>query len=357
MRIVAAMSGGVDSSVAAALLAAEGHDVVGLSMQLYDQRDGTQPFGSCCTLDDLHDARRVARRIGIPHYIVNFERQFEERVVAPFVNDYAAARTPIPCVRCNSDLKFASLLDRARGLDAGQVATGHYARLETLPGENGSGTFRRLRRAADRTKDQCYFLFSLTQSQLARASFPLGGMLKSDVRHYARDRGLIVADKPDSHEICFVPDGDYASFVERRLPGGPRNGRVVDTAGNVLGHHQGVHRFTVGQRKGLGVSSPARLYVTAIDAASSTVTVGPSTALERTTLTAGGLNWIEKAPGPGSRVTAQIRHHHVPAPAHVWPLHGAALRLEFDEPQPAITPGQAVVVYDDDIVLGGGWID
>ena len=358
MRIVAAMSGGVDSSVAAALLAAEGHDVVGLSMQLYDQRDGTQSFGSCCTLDDLHDARRVARRIGIPHYIVNFERRFEERVVAPFVQDYAAARTPIPCVRCNSDLKFTSLLDRARGFDAGKVATGHYARLETRPGENGSGTVRRLRRAVDRTKDQCYFLFSLTQSQLARASFPLGDMLKTEVRDYARDRGLIVADKPDSHEICFVPDGDYVSFVERRLPGGPRNGRVVDTAGNVLGHHQGVHRFTVGQRKGLGVSSPARLYVTAIDNASSTVTVGPRTALERTTLTAGGVNWIEGPPRPGSPVTAQIRHHHAPAPARVWPLDGAALRLEFDEPQPAITPGQAVVVYDDDdVVLGGGWID
>ncbi len=357
MRIVAAMSGGVDSSVAAALLAAEGHDVVGLSMQLYDQRDGTQSFGSCCTLDDLHDARRVARRIGIPHYIVNFERHFEERVVAPFVADYAAARTPIPCVRCNSDLKFASLLDRADGLDAGHVATGHYARLETLPRENGKGTVRRLRRAIDRTKDQCYFLFSLTQSQLARASFPLGGMLKSEVRDYARDRGLIVADKPDSHEICFVPDGDYASFVARRLPGGPRDGRVVDTAGNVLGHHQGVHRFTVGQRKGLGVSSPARLYVTALDAASGTVTVGPRTALERTALTAGGVNWIEGPPRPASPVTAQIRHHHAPAPARVWPLGDAGLRLEFDEPQPAITPGQAVVVYEDDVVLGGGWID
>ena len=351
------MSGGVDSSVAAALLAAEGHDVVGLSMQLYDQRDGMQSFGSCCTLDDLHDARRVARRIGIPHYIVNFERRFEERVVAPFVHDYAAARTPIPCVRCNSDLKFASLLDRASGFDAAQVATGHYARLETLPRENGGGPVHRLRRAVDRAKDQCYFLFSLTQSQLARASFPLGSMRKSEVRDYARDRGLIVADKPDSHEICFVPDGDYASFVERRLPDGPRNGRVVDAAGNILGHHQGVHRFTVGQRKGLGVSGPARLYVTAIDAASSTVTVGPRTALERTELTADGVNWIEGPPRPGSPVTAQIRHHHAPAPARVWPLDGATLRLAFDEPQPAITPGQAVVLYEDDVVLGGGWID
>lgn len=356
MRIVAAMSGGVDSSVAAALLAADGHDVVGLSMQLYDQRGGTQSFGSCCTLDDLHDARRVARRIGIPHYMVNFERQFDEHVISPFVREYAAARTPIPCVRCNSDLKFASLLDRARGFDAEQVATGHYARVETVPGADGRAA-RRLRRAADHARDQCYFLFSLTQSQLARASFPLGDMLKAEVRDYARDRGLLVADKPDSHEICFVPDGDYAAFVERRLPEGSRDGAVVDAGGRHLGRHRGVHRFTVGQRKGLGVSGTVPLYVTAIDAASGTVTVGPRADLERTTLTARGVNWIEGTPRPGCRVTAQIRHHHPPAPARVWPLDGAALRLEFDDPQPAIAPGQAVVTYDGDIVLGGGWID
>ena len=356
MRIVAAMSGGVDSSVAAALLAARGHDVVGLSMQLYDQRGGTQSFGSCCTLDDLHDARRVARRIGIPHYIVNFERRFDERVISPFVQEYAAARTPIPCVRCNSDLKFASLLDRARGFDAEQVATGHYARVETVPAAGGRAV-RRLRRAADHAKDQCYFLFSLTQSQLARASFPLGDMLKAEVRDYARDHGLLVADKPDSHEICFVPDGDYAAFVERRLPEGSRDGAVVDAAGRLLGRHRGVHRFTVGQRKGLGVSGTVPLYVTAIDAASDTVTVGPRADLERTTLTARGVNWIEGTPRPGCPVTAQIRHHHPPAPARVWPLDGAALRLEFDHPQPAIAPGQAVVLYDGDIVLGGGWID
>lgn len=356
MRIVAAMSGGVDSSVAAALLAADGHDVVGLSMQLYDQRGGTQSFGSCCTLDDLHDARRVARRIGIPHYIVNFERQFDERVISPFVQEYAAARTPIPCVRCNSDLKFASLLDRARGFDAEQVATGHYARVETVPAAGGRAV-RRLRRAADQAKDQCYFLFSLTQSQLARASFPLGDMLKAEVRDYARDRGLLVADKPDSHEICFVPDGDYAAFVERRLPEGAREGPVVDAAGRLLGRHRGVHRFTVGQRKGLGVSGAVPLYVTAIDAASDTVTVGSRADLERITLTAGGVNWIEGTPRHGCPVTAQIRHHHPPAPARVWPLDGAALRLEFDHPQPAIAPGQAVVLYDGDIVLGGGWID
>lgn len=358
MRIVTAMSGGVDSSVAAALLAAEGHEVVGLSMQLYDQSDGTRSFGSCCTLDDLHDARRVARRLGIPHYIVNFERQFDERVVSPFVQEYAVARTPIPCIRCNSDLKFTSLLDRARGFDARQVATGHYARVESRPAVDGSGTVRRLRRAVDGARDQCYFLFSLTQAQLARASFPLGRMLKSEVRDYAREHDLLVADKPDSHEICFVPDGDYAKFVERRLADGPRSGAVVDAGGRMLGHHPGIHRFTVGQRKGLGVSASAPLYVTAIDATTATVTVGPRAALERTTLTARGVNWIEGQPQPGHPVTAQIRHHHPPAPARVWPLDGSALRLEFDAPQPAIAPGQAAVLYDDDdIVLGGGWID
>ena len=357
MRIVAAMSGGVDSSVVAALLAADGHDVVGLSMQLYDQRDPTRSFGSCCTLDDLHDARRVARRIGIPHYVVNFERQFDEQVISPFVREYAAARTPIPCVRCNSDLKFASLLDRARGFDAARVATGHYARVDTVPVAGGQGSVRRLRRATDRARDQCYFLFSLTQAQLARASFPLGGMLKTEVRDYARDHGLPVADKPDSHEICFVPDGDYAAFVERRLPADRRDGAVVDAAGRVLGRHGGVHRFTVGQRKGLGVSSSVPLYVTALDASSGAVTVGPRAALERTTLTAAGVNWIAGPPRGGHPVAAQIRHHHAPAPARVWPLDGAALRLEFDDPQPAIAPGQAVVLYQGDVVLGGGWID
>ena len=357
MRIVAAMSGGVDSSVAAALLAAEGHDVVGLSMQLYDQRDGAESFGSCCTLDDLHDARRVAAHLRIPHYVVNFERRFDERVVAPFVREYAAARTPIPCVRCNSDLKFASLLERARGLDAERVATGHYARVDAQPAGDGRGSIRRLRRAVDRSKDQSYFLFSLTQEQLRSARFPLGGLRKAEVRDYARDRGLLVADKAESHEICFVPNGDYASFVERRLGAPARAGAVVDGEGRVLGRHGGVHRFTVGQRKGLGVSSTVPLYVTALDAASSTVTVGPRRALERTTLTAAGVNWIAGPPPAGHRVTAQIRHHHPAASARVRPVGETALRLEFDEPQPAIAPGQAAVIYDGDAVLGGGWID
>ena len=353
MRIVAAMSGGVDSSVAAALLAEAGHEVIGLSMQLYDQREGGQQFGSCCTLDDLHDARRVAARLGIPHYIVNFERQFDVQVVSRFVRDYTAARTPIPCVHCNSDLKFTTLLERAHGLGAPAVATGHYARVE----RSANGTYQ-LKRGVDAAKDQSYFLFGLTQAQLASARFPLGARRKPEVRAYAEARSLPVANKPDSHEICFVPDGDYAAFVARRAPDALRPGRIVDGAGRTLGRHTGIHRFTVGQRRGLGISGPAPLYVTALDAASGRVTVGPRQALERCTLRAGAVNWIAgRAPSSPLRAATQIRHRHPAAPARVSVLEDGAVHVEFDAPQPAITPGQAVVFYDGETVLGGGWIE
>jgi tRNA-uridine 2-sulfurtransferase len=356
MKIVVAMSGGVDSSVAAALLAEQGHEVIGLSMQLYDQSEGQTSFGSCCSLDDLHDARRVAAAIGIPHYILNFEREFDEQVVSNFVREYAAGRTPIPCARCNSDLKFATLADRAAGLGADAVATGHYARTEC---DESSGKVL-LKRGLDLKKDQAYFLFSLTQDQLGRAVFPVGHVSKDVVREYARRYNLPVADKPDSQEICFVPDNDYASFVSKRAPGVVAEGRIVDQQGNTVGTHEGIHKFTVGQRKGLGLSaSPdgAPRYVVALHPVERQVVVGPKAALERTTLTASGVNWILGRPDGSLRVSAQIRHRHQPAPGVVRALDGSRTELVFDEPQIAITPGQAVVFYDDDIVIGGGWIE
>ena len=352
MRIVVAMSGGVDSSVAAALLAREGHDVIGLSMQLYDQREGTTRFGSCCTIDDLHDARRVAARLGIPHYILNFEREFDDRVVSDFVREYAAGRTPIPCVHCNGDLKFATLAARAEALGATAVATGHYARVERAP----DGTFL-LKRGTDPGKDQSYFLFTLTQAQLAHARFPVGDLDKATVREQARDLGLAVAEKPDSHEICFVSNGDHAAFVERHHPA-PGGGEIRDLHGRVLGRHEGVHRFTVGQRKGLGLASPIPLYVVGIEAATNSVTVGPRDALARDTLTASGVNWIAGTPpASGARVTAQIRYRHKEAPASITPVDNGRVQVKFDEPQIAVAPGQAVVFYDGEVVVGGGGID
>lgn len=353
MRIVVAMSGGVDSSVAAALLAQSGHEVIGISMHLYDQGEGKASFGRCCTLDDLNDARQVASVLHIPHYILNFERQFEDHVISNFVREYAAGRTPLPCAHCNSDLKFATLLDRARGFGADLVATGHYARVE----RDDRGSYL-LKRSADAAKDQTYFLFSLTQDQLARAAFPLGDLRKDAVREHARALSLPVADKPDSQEICFVPSGDYAEFLEQRAPELQRAGTIVSTEGRVIGRHEGVHRFTVGQRKGLGVSSSMPLYVLRMNATDQTVTVGPRSALDRRTLTASGVNWIA-GPPPVSAVRAvvQIRHRHQPAPATVAPVEADRASVEFDDPQVAITPGQAVVFYQEDKVLGGGWID
>ncbi|MBI1875450.1 MAG: tRNA 2-thiouridine(34) synthase MnmA [Acidobacteria bacterium] len=353
MRVVVAMSGGVDSSVAAALLVEQGHEVIGLSMQLYDQQQGEVRFGSCCTLDDLHDARRVAQRLGIPHYILNFERQFDDHVVSNFVREYLTGRTPIPCAHCNSDLKFSALLERARALGADGVATGHYARVA-----RGAAGRLTLRRGADRAKDQSYFLFSLTQDQLDHARFPVGDLAKSEVRDHARRLDLPVANKPDSHEICFIPDGEYAGFVERHAASGVGSGWIMNHEGRPLGRHDGIHRFTVGQRKGLGLSGAHPLYVLELRPESQTVVVGPRAALEKVTLTASGVNWVGGAP-PEARVTvtAQIRHRHQAAPASWRSLACDRLALEFETPQTAITPGQAVVLYDGDEVLGGGWID
>jgi tRNA-uridine 2-sulfurtransferase len=375
------MSGGVDSSVAAALLAEQGHDVIGVSMQLYpstprDEAGGlvvgrsgqvttaVDKWGTCCTMDDLHDARRVCATIGIPHYIVNFESQFGEHVISNFVREYVSGRTPIPCSHCNSDLKFAELLDRATAYDAEQLATGHYARIV----RDDRGRYH-LYRGADNSKDQTYFLFSLTQDQLGRAAFPVGHLDKHTVREHARRLNLHVTSKPDSQEICFVPDGDYAAFVERQAPAAARAGTIVDHDGRVIGTHAGVHRFTIGQRKGLGLSSTEPLYVLAIKPESAQVVVGGRDALGRTTLTASEVNWVSGvAPTDWLRVSAQIRHRHAAAPARVRSAPSIRLKadtteqatgveLEFDTPQSAITPGQAVVFYDGDEVLGGGWID
>jgi tRNA-specific 2-thiouridylase len=351
------MSGGVDSSVAAALLAEQGHDVVGVSMQLYDnsiEPDGQGSFGSCCSIDDLHDARRVAAAIGIPHYILNLERQFNEQVVSNFVHEYAAGRTPLPCTHCNSDLKFTTLLNRATGFGADAVATGHYARIERTP----AGSCR-LKRGKDPAKDQSYFLFALTQEQLARALFPVGDRPKDAVREYAHSRQLPVASKPDSQEICFIPDHDYAAFVTRRSPAA-RGGEMVDENGRVLARHGGVHHFTVGQRKGLGLSSSptgAPMYVLALRPDARQVVVGPKASLERTRLTASGVNWIEARPEAAIRASVQIRHRHPAAPASVRTIDDARAEVVFDEPQIAVTPGQAAVFYDGDVVVGGGWID
>jgi tRNA-specific 2-thiouridylase len=302
----------------------------------------------------------VAATIGIPHYIVNFEREFEKKVIQNFVGEYTAGRTPIPCVHCNGDLKFATLLDRAEALGADRVATGHYARVRY---DETTG-LHQLLRGVDAGKDQSYFLFTLTQAQLSRAEFPIGHLVKADVRAIARERGLPVADKPDSHEICFIPDGDHASFVEKHAPAAARPGVFTDATGKVVGTHEGAHRFTVGQRKGLRLSAGVPLYVLDINTTSQKVTVGPKEALEKSELTATDVNWISGAP-PSSpiRVTAKIRHRAKDASgtvtAETRDINGRALpcaHMTFDSPQSAVAPGQAVVFYDGDVVVGGGWI-
>jgi tRNA-specific 2-thiouridylase len=365
--IAVAMSGGVDSSAVAAMLRAEGHSIVGLTLQLWNQRrlagqEGMpEPVqGRCCSLDDVYDARAVAEQIGIPYYVVNQQERFEADVVRPFVDEYLAGRTPIPCTLCNNHLKFDQLLLTARQIGADRIATGHYAR-------NHYDEARRrwiLSRPEDKAKDQTYFLFGLTQEQLSRTLFPLGEMQKPQVRERAAEAGLALAQKPDSQEICFIPNGDYSAFLKAYLdeqgePMPDLSGELVTTAGEVVGHHQGIHSFTVGQRKGLGISSPNPLYVLAIHPDSHQVTVGRDEGLMTQELRANRLNWIsiaELADGERIHVTAKIRHRHTPAAATLTGTGGDLVYARFDEPQRAITPGQSAVFYQGDEVVGGGWI-
>jgi tRNA-specific 2-thiouridylase len=363
--IAVAMSGGVDSSAVAAMLRAEGHNLIGLTMQLWNQRrlaghEGMpeQVTGRCCSLDDVYDARRVAEHLGIPYYVVNHEERFERDVVRPFVAEYLSGRTPIPCSLCNNHLKFDQLLVVAQQIGADYVATGHYARVEY------DDTLERwlLKRPADRSKDQTYFLFGLTQEQLSRTLFPLGDMTKPEVRELARKQGLALAEKPDSQEICFVPGGDYKRFIDAYLAESGEAlpdtaGELVTTSGEVIGEHNGIHNFTVGQRKGLGVATGSPLYVIQISGADKQVIVGSDEHLYSRTLRAHRVNLIsvDELREP-MRVSVKIRHRHEAAPATLEKVADDEVLVTFDQPQRAITPGQAAVFYDDDIVVGGAWI-
>ena len=363
--IAVAMSGGVDSSTVAAMLRAEGYNVVGLTMQLWNQRrlagrEGMpeQVTGRCCSLDDVYDARRVAETIGIPYYVVNHEDRFERDVVRPFVKEYLSGRTPIPCSLCNNHLKFDQLLTVAQQIGADAVATGHYARVEF---DHQRGRWL-LKRPTDRSKDQTYFLFGLTQTQLSRTLFPLGGMTKPEVRELARKHGLALAEKPDSQEICFVPGGDYKNFLDAYLAEQGESfpetaGELVTADGRVIGEHGGIHNFTVGQRKGLGVATGSPLYVLQIKGDTRQVVVGDQANLYSQTMVTRKINFISIDDlRQTMQVNVKIRHRHEAAQATIQKTGDDEIQVTFAEPQRAITPGQAAVFYDGDVVVGGGWI-
>jgi tRNA-specific 2-thiouridylase len=348
-RVVAAMSGGVDSSVTAALLKRAGYDVVGVTLQLYDAGARAARKGACCAGQDIHDARRVAESLGIPHYVLDYEQRFKERVIADFASSYARGETPIPCVRCNEKVKFADLMDTARELGAAALATGHY--VQRIEGARGA----ELHRAVDDTRDQSYFLFATTQAQLDYLRFPLGGLPKREVRALAAELGLAVADKPDSQDICFVPDGKYASIVEKLKPDAAKPGEIVDPAGNVVGRHDGVIHFTVGQRKGLGLSGNAEpLFVLSLDAANARVVVGPRSALATREVQVRDINWLATPAAPFD-CSVKVRSTRAPVAAHVV-SDGNAGCVELHSPEESVAPGQACVFYDGTRVLGGGWI-
>jgi tRNA-specific 2-thiouridylase len=347
-RVVAALSGGVDSSVAAALLVEEGREVIGVTLNL------AGGASRCCSLADADDARRVADQLGIRFYVANYAERFRAEVMRPFAEDYLSGRTPIPCVACNSRFKFEYLLERARVFGADRVATGHYARVDVDPDTD----LLRLRCAADLQKDQTYFLFELGQEQLAAIEFPLGEIEKNEVRVRARDLGLATADKPESQEICFVPDGDYASAVEKIRPDAlPGEGEIVDREGQVLGLHPGIHHYTVGQRRGLGLSAKEPLYVAGLDAERNRVVVGAVDELNAKGARLERVSWVSgRTPDRAVRAKVRVRHRHAGAPASIEAGADGQAVVSFDEPVRAVAPGQAAVFYADDVVLGGGWI-
>lgn len=357
-RVVAAMSGGVDSSVVAALLSREGYDVIGVTLQLYDHGAALAKKGACCAGVDIHDARRVAETMGFPHYVLDYESRFREAVIDDFADSYLAGATPIPCIRCNERVKFRDLLDTARELDADVMATGHYVR--RFDGPNGP----ELHRAADPARDQSYFLFATTREQLARLRFPLGRLgSKAETRALAAEFGLGVADKPDSQDICFVPNGDYAAVIEKLRPGAGQPGEIVHLDGRVLGEHQGLIRYTVGQRRGLGISAPEPLHVIRLEPETRRVIVGPREALGLRRIPLAEINWLgdgalEDAPEGGWEIEARVRSTRPSAPARLRPLGGGRAEVELAAAEQGVAPGQACVFYapEGSRVLGGGWI-
>ncbi len=353
-RVVVAMSGGVDSSVAALLLQRQGYDVVGVTLKLYRLESADLPdyYRGCCTVDDVEDARRVCQRLGIPHYVLNVQREFQAHVIDYFCAEYQQGRTPHPCIACNDKIKFNFLATRAAILDAAYVATGHYARIE--PGPAG----RVLKKGLDSGKDQSYVLFGMGQEELGRTLLPVGGYSKEAIRQLAREAGFPNADKPDSQDICFIPLGDYKAFLAKRVA--PAPGEMVDEAGRVLGPHRGIEFFTVGQRRGLGLAAPEPLYVLRLEPETNRVVVGPEAGLYRDRMTVSRVNYIAGVPPAGpTPVTVKIRYQFAAAPAVLHPGSGesGAALVCFDQPQRAITPGQAAVFYQGDLVLGGGFID
>ena len=349
-KALIAMSGGVDSSVAAFLLKQAGYDCIGVTMKLFQMRISGKAK-TCCSLDDVEDARGVARRLGIPYYVFNFSEDFKTQVIGRFISAYENGATPNPCIDCNRYLKFGCLFQRARELGCDTIATGHYARIEMQDGRYI------LKKALDRSKDQSYVLYSLTQEQLAHVRFPLGGLSKVEVRSIAEAQGFYNAEKPDSQDICFVPDGNYTAFLERYTGKLYSSGDVLDLSGQVIGQHQGAVRYTIGQRKGLGLALNKLVYVCRKDMAANTVTVGPDQALYTQELWADDVNWIsvDRLSAP-MRVCAKIRYRQAEQPATAYPDADGKIRLFFDKPQRAVTAGQAVVLYDGDMVVGGGAI-